>query len=241
MNDSGAIPVHRGSPRALARATAVFYLLTILFGIYAESFVGGRIIVWTDAAATARNLTLHRDLWLSGLAAYLVEMVCNVVMTVLFYLLMKPAGPRVSLVALALGLVGCTIKTVARAFFAAPLFFLGRHAYHALTPDALGELALVMLTVNDRAAAVALVFFGCNTVLVGWLTLRSQFLPRILGLLAIAGGAGWLTYVWQPLGYRLFPFIAALALLGSVATIFWLLVFGVNEPKWFERARGANG
>src|SRR5690349_16015778 len=99
-----SVSTRRTSPRTLARTTAVFYLLTILLGIYAESFVGDRIIVWTDAAATARNIVTHRDLWLSGLAAYLLEMACNVVMTVLFYMLLEPAGPALARVALALGL-----------------------------------------------------------------------------------------------------------------------------------------
>ena len=223
------------SPRALARTTAVFSLLTVLLGIYAESFVSDRLIVWKDAAATATNILMHRDLWWSGLAAYLVEMASNVVGTVLFYRLFKPAGPGLSLVALALGLVGCTIKTVARIFFAVPLVVLGRHTNHALTPDALSELSLVLLTINDRGAAVALVFFGFHTAVIGWLMARSRFLPRILGVLAILGGAGWLAFLWPPLGYRLFPFIAGFALLGFAGLTFWLLVFGVDEARWRER------
>ena len=229
-----AVPRH-DSPRRLARSTAVFSLLTVLLGMVAEGLVSDRLIVWKDAALTASNIVAHRDLWLAGFAAYLVEMACNVVGTVLFYRLFKPAGPGLSLVALALGLVGCTIKTVARIFFVVPLVLLGRHANHALTPDVLNELSLALLTVNDRGAAVALVFFGFHTTVIGWLMLRSRFLPRILGVLGILGGAGWLAFLWPPLGYRFFPFIAGFALLGFVGLTFWLLVFGVDEARWRQR------
>ena len=238
MSDIISGSARRASPRSIARATGVFFLLTLITGAYAQAFVSERLIVWGNAAATMANIVAHRGLYMSGLTVYLVEMTCNVVMTVLFYALLKPAGPNLSLVALAIGLVGCTIKTVARVFYAAPLFLLGGHGFHALSPDALNELLMALLVVNDRAAGIALSWFGFNTLLVGWLMLRSTFLPRILGVLGIVCGLGWLTFLWPPLGDRVFMPLALVALLVSIATILWLIVRGVDEAKWFERERG---
>ena len=97
-------------------------------------------------------------------------------------------------------------------------------------------LALLFLKVNDHGAAIALVFFGFYALLTGYLTVRSTFLPRILGVFGIFGGVGWLSFLYPPLGYHLFPYIAALGTLGAVALIVWLLVFGVNEQRWKEQA-----
>ena len=83
---------------------------------------------------------------------------------------------------------------------------------------------------------MGLAFFGFSTVLQGYLILRSTFLPRWLGWLAIVSGVGWLTFLYPPLGSRAFLPVVLVALLSSAATIFWLLVFRVNEEKWKARA-----
>jgi hypothetical protein len=75
------------------------------------------------------------------------------------------------------------------------------------------------------------VFFGFYALLTGSLVIRSTFLPRILGVLGILGGVGWLSFLYPPLGYRLFLYLAAIGLPGALIMILWLLVFGVNEQR----------
>ena len=117
------------SPRTKARITGVFYLLTVLTGIFAQGFVSGRLVVDGDAAATATNIIAQRGLFQLGFAVYLIEMACQIAMTALFYELLKPAGRSVSLLAAFLGFAGCVIKTFGRVFFIAPLFVLGGAHY----------------------------------------------------------------------------------------------------------------
>ena len=227
----------KSSPRLAARITGVFYLITILTGIFAQGFVSERLVVSGDAAATATNLLAHSSLYQLGFAVYLIEMACQIAMTALFYDLLKPAGRSVSLLAAFLGLAGCIIKTFSRVFFIAPLIVLGgAHYLSVFSAEQLQALALLFLKVNDRGAGIALVFFGFYALLTGYLIIRSTFLPRILGVLSVIAGLGWLSFLYPPLGYRLFPFVAGFGLLGAVALIFWLLVFGVNEQRWKEQA-----
>jgi hypothetical protein len=228
------------SPRLKARITGMFYLFTILTGIFAQGFVSGRLVVDGDAAATATNIVMHRTLFQAGFAVYLIEMACQVAMTALFYDLLKPAGRSLSLLAAFIGLTGCVIKTLSRVFFIAPLLVLGgAHYLGVFSAAQLQALALLFLNVNDQGAAIALVFFGFYALLTGYLIVRSAFLPRILGVWSVFASLGWLSFLYPPLGYRLFPYIAVVGLLGAGALILWLLVYGVNEQRWKEQARAA--
>jgi hypothetical protein len=60
-----------------------------------------------------------------------------------------------------------------------------------------------------------------------------------MGMLSVLGGVGWLSFLYPPLGYRLFPYIAAFSILGAASRILWLLVFGLNEQRWKEQASAA--
>lgn len=225
------------SPRFLARMIGVLFLLTILTGIFAQGFVSERLVNFGDAAATATNILAHRGLFQLGFTVYLIEMACQVAMTALFYLLLRVVSNSVALVAAFLELTGCIIKTFARVFFIVPLFVLGgTPSLSAFSAEQLQSVALLLLKVNDQGAATALAFFGFSTILNGYLIFRSTFLPRWLGVLSMLSGLGWLTFLYPPLGYRAFMFIALIGLLSSAAMIFWLLFFAVNEVKWKARA-----
>ena len=232
--------IAKSSPRLTARITGVFYLITILTGIFAQGFVSERLVVGGDAAATAANILAHSSLFQLAFAVYMIEMACQIAMTALFYDLLKPAGKSVSLLAAFLGLAGCVIKTMSRLFFIAPLFILGgAHYLSVFSAAQLQALALLFLKVNDRGAGIALAFFGFYAILTGYLIIKSTFLPRILGVWSVVAGVGWLTFLYPPLGYRLFFYIAPVGLLGAAGLMLWLLVFGVNEQRWKEQASAA--
>lgn len=228
------------SPRFLARMTGVFYLLTMAAGIFAQGFVSQRLVVWGNAAATTANILAHARLFRLGFTLYLVEMACQIISTVLFYELLRPAGRTISLLAAFLGLAGCIIKTMSRLFFIAPLWILGgAHYLTVFSAEQLQALSLVFLRINDQGAGIALAFFGFHALLTGYLIVRSAFLPRFLGWWSILAGLGWLTFLYPPLGHRLFFYLAIFGFLGALAIIVWLLVFGVNEQLWNEQARAS--
>lgn len=225
------------SPKRLARLTAVFYLITIVAAIIGQGLIAERLMNSGNASITAANIITHPDLFRFGFTMYMIEMVAQTVMTMLFYELLKPVSRTGSLIAAVIGVVGCGIKALSRLFFVAPAMVLGgKHYLDTFSAEQLHSIALLFYNMNEMGAAIAVVFFGFSTVILGWLMIRATYLPPVLGWIALIGGIGWLTFLWPPLGYRLNLYIAAIGLLGSVATIVWMLVYGVKQTRWDEQA-----
>jgi hypothetical protein len=81
-----------------------------------------------------------------------------------------------------------------------------------------------------------LVFFGFYCLLIGYLILKSTFLPRFLGVLMLFASLGWLTFLWRSFAFSLAPYIFLPGIIGEGMLTIWLLVFGVNEQRWKEQA-----
>jgi len=223
------------TPRTMSRLTGIFYTVTILGGVFAQGFVAERLINFGNAATTASNILANESLYRTGFTVYLMEMTAQIVMTLLFYYLLKPVSRSGALVGTVLGLTGCVIKTVARIFFIAPLFVLHKGGpLSGYNPEQLNSLALVLLRINDEGAAIALAFFGPSTFIQGWLMLKSTYVPKWIGILAIVGGVAWTSFYWPPLGRAMFNISAIIGLVGSFATIVWLIVYGVNQERFHE-------
>jgi len=229
------------NPRLVARSIGLLFLGTILGGVFAQGFVSERLIDFSNATNTANNILAHQGLFQLGFTVYLIEMACNVATAALWYVLLRPVNRSTALVAAFIDLGGAVIKTFARVFFIAPLWVLLRAGgaspvLQGFTPEQVHSIALILLRVNNSGASVAMAFFGFSVTLNGFLIFRSTFLPRWLGVLSMICGLCWLTFLYPPLGSRVFTFAAPVGLLSSVAMILWLVIRGVDEAKWRQRA-----
>jgi hypothetical protein len=232
--------ITEASPGFKARIAGVFYLITILTGIFGELFVRGRLVVYSDAAATATNILAHQSLFRLGFASDLIP--AYIVVTVLFYDLFKPVNRSLSLLAAFLSLVGCAIGALNNVFQIAPLVVLRGEPYLGVfKAEQLQALALLFLKLRAQGFTICLVFFGFYCLLVGYLIFKSIFLPRILGVLMAIAGCCYVincfaTFLSPAFAAHLGPYILAPGLLGEGSLTVWLLGMGVNVARWEKQA-----
>jgi hypothetical protein len=229
--------IAEASPRFKARMAGVFEVLEGMTSAFGQVFVLGRLVVFSDAAATAANILGHQPLFWLGFVSSLIGVACHIAWTLLFYELFKPVNRSLSLLAAFVGLVVCGLQALTSLLYLAPLLILqGGSSVSAFTAEQLQALALIFLKLNAYAFEIDLVFFGFWCVLAGYLIFRSTFLPRILGVLLAIDGLGWATYMYPPMANHLFPFIAAASALAEIPLQLWLVVMGVNPQRWKEQA-----
>lgn len=234
-----AMSIADTSPRFRARITGAVYLLFFLTTIFATSLIN-KLVVSNDAAATAHNILAHEPLFRFGVITGLVSTAFYIALTALFYHLFKPVNRSLSLVAAFLSLMGCAILVFGSVLQLFPLVILGGGKYLSVfNAEQLQALAYTFLELNDQAFNISLLFFGTYCILIGYLIFRSTFLPRILGVLMMLAGLGWLAFLAPPVANHLSVYIEGLGILAEGLLMLWLLVFGVNPQRWKEQASAA--
>jgi hypothetical protein len=230
------------SPRSLARMAGVCQLLEAITATFGQVIVLGRLIASGNAAATAANILGHAQLYWCGFASSILAVILNLAWAFLMYELLKVVNRRISILAMFVMLMSGAMLAVTALFYIAPLVILqGGGSLSAFTATELQALAAAFLRLNTYAFDLHTVFFGVWCLLTGYLIFKARFLPRVLGVLLMVSGLGWVLYLSPPLAVPLFPFIAAASAIGEIPLELWLIVVGLNEAKWREQAAVDSG
>jgi hypothetical protein len=226
------------SPRLTARLAGVFQLAEALAFTFGYLIILGRMLtVSGDAAGTAANILGQERLFWLGFVLTILAVVFHIAWALLMYELLKPVNRSLARFSAFIMLIGCAIQALMCVFYLAPLPLLhGGSALAALTPGQLQALAYMFLKLNTYAFDVYLVFFGLWCILTGYLIFKSTFLPRVIGVLLMISGLGWVIHLLPPIATRLFPLIAGASALGEIPLEFWLIVMAVNAQRWKEQA-----
>lgn len=221
-----------------SRAVGLFLLLTIAGGWFGEMYVPSTMLTG-DPATTADRLRQGEGLFRLGFAAYLVEAFSDVVLAWLFYVLLRPVHRDLALLSAFFGLVSMILFAVTKMFyFIAPTLLKGSPYLAAFPPGQLEALAGLFLSLYAGLSGLFMLFYGTAWILRGWLTFRSTYLPRFLGVLMVAAGLGFvaknLTKVLAPAWSA--DLLLAPMFLNAIVLSVWMLVWGVDRDKWARAA-----
>lgn len=222
------------SMQTYAKVAGILFLISMVAGFFGEFYAPSRLIVSGDAAATAKNIVAFNSLFRVGFASYLVEAVCDIALSLVMYLLLRPVRKDLALLAAFFGLVSTAVFAVAELFYFGSSLLLGGADYlKTFSPDQLNTLGLLSLKMYVLGGGIFMVFYGIATLLRGYLIYRSGYLPKALGVLLALAGLGFIVsnfvLVLSP-AYASDILLLPMFLAGVSATV-WLLVKGVDVRK----------
>jgi hypothetical protein len=198
------------------------------------------LIVRGDAAATAANVAASEPLFRLAIAADLLAAAAYLCVAAILRELLRPVSAGVSLLAAFFCFTGCTIAASSAFGHGAALLFYGGGASTAFGAEPLQALALVALRLAGLGTTVAMLFFGLYLMLLGYLILKCGFLPRALGVLLLVAGpcfaANSLALLLVPPLAGQLTWILAPGFLAEGGLALWLLLIGLDEGIWLDRA-----
>lgn len=204
-----------------------------IFAVGAIYFVFAKLIVSGDAAVTINNLVANETLFRFGIGSLVVVAILDVVVAWALYIFLEPVDRYLSLLAAWFRLIYASILGVALFDYVNVLRFLGDASYlKTVEVDQLHADVMLSLNAFDDGWAIGLVFFGFHLGLLGYLILRSDYIPKILGVILIAAG---LAYLLDNLGLLILPgynfSIAKFIGWGELLLLLWLLIRGVRVQR----------
>lgn len=221
--------LEQSSLQRLARTAGVLYLGMMPFAaLYLYAVFG--VAVPGDAAATAENLASSETLYRLGIASWMVAQTISMLMALTLYRLLRTVDHPRAMLMLAFALMGVAISFAIEGNHLAALLLLSGADY--LSPfdaDQLQAHAMLFLELRRVSTYIPQIFWGIWLFPLGFLVYKSRWWPRVLGILLIVAGFG---YVFDSATHLVVPdFEVALApflFVGEIAFALWLLIRGVN-------------
>jgi len=225
------------SVRQQARAAGRLYLLLALSAPFGLLYVPATLIVRGDASATADKIRAAPWLLHAALASELFHQAVAIFVAMALYRLFKPVNETQAKLVVILG----ALVSVPIAFLnvlneiAALSLVSGAPYLSVFDKPQLDALAYLFMHLHGRGLTIASIFWGLWLFPLGMLAIRSGFIPRILGVLLIAAGAGYLATASATLVVpRYAPLVERIAsplYFGELPFIVWLVIWGAQTGR----------
>lgn len=223
------------SPRNAAKIAGFGYLIVFILGFFGNFFVFEKLIVPEDAVTTANNIIANESLFRLGIASWLIVITFDALVAWALYVLLKPINKNLSLLAawfrlVFVGIFGYSFVN----YFSVLQLFSGADYLKVFETNQLQTQAMLLLNAHDYAVHISYIFFGLHIFLLGYLILKSGYIPPILGILLIVASCGYLIdsfgnflssdYANNKTAFLIF--VAVPAIISELSLTIWLLFKG---------------
>lgn len=176
------------SSNKLAKLTGLGYLIIFITGFYSNFFVLESLVVPDNAALTVDNILRNEFLFKTGIIGFVIMVLADLILAWTLYLLLKSVNENLSLLTAWLRLVNATIFGVALYKLLDVLQMLNSPE---LTTNIQNQVVLSLSGFNN-IWLIGLVFFGVHLIFLGNLIFKSNFTPKLIGILLMTAGVGYL-------------------------------------------------
>ena len=217
----------------MARISGLVYLAVVLTGLFSLMYVPTKLIDWKNPGITVTNIQANELLFRFGILANIACSLFFLFLPLCLYRLLSSVNKRMAqlMVILAVISVPIALSNVQNKIDIIPL--LNNEIYLQSTSfESLESMVFFQLDQYNSGMLILQLFWGLWLLPFGWLVFKSGFLPKILGIILMAG---CFSYLINFLGYLLIENYYSLgvasivqipASIGEIGICLWLLFTG---------------
>ena len=226
------------NPNKTARIAGFLYLLQIPLGVFGILYVPNALVVHGDGAATAGNILANELMFRLSIVSAIFCALVTLVTALFLYRLLKPVNKNYAVLMVIFTLISAPIAMLNELNKVAVLLLLKGPEYLTIfTASQLQTLVPVFLDLHEYGIHIVDIFFGLWLFPMGYLVIKSNFIPKIIGVFLIIACFGYLV---DFVTFFVFPNVKVVmsqfTFIGEVMMVFWLLIKGVNVEQWEKRA-----
>lgn len=160
-------------------------IMAVLAG-YAYGYILQSLIVPNNPKLSANNIKSSMTLFRVGICSFLVIVICDILAAWGIHISLKHVNESLSLLSAWFRLVYSGILAIALLNFTFVVLLLNDADYLSVfETNQLNAWVIFFLKGFNNIWSIGLVIFGCHLMVLGYLVVRSGFIPKIFGVLLI--------------------------------------------------------
>ena len=228
--------INSSSMKNTARIAGLLYLFLIITGVYGVMYIPLQIIVPGDPVSTAQNIISNELLFRTGVLNDIISNTIFLLLVLVLYRLFKQVNENQAKLMFALVIVQIPFVFFMEAINVTSLMILKGEILKTFEFSQRQDFAMLFLKINDYGTLPLEMFWGLWLLPFGLLVYKSDFIPRIFGILLLIAGIAYM--IDSTIGILLpnyssfvkYPTIL-LAAVGEISITLWLLIKGVKTQE----------
>ncbi len=223
------------SNKNTARLAGLFFLLMVMFGLYAEIFFRQKLFISNDIVATTNNILSNVSLYRIGIVSDLFMALSYLLTAMILFKLLSSVNTNLAAAMVIFATAGSVLLMFNILNEFAPLYILNGNDYLSTFSSSQRQaLAMLFYNLSLHGYMIGQIFFALWVLPLGILIYKSRFLPKVFGILFVMEALFGLFSVIVHFLFQNETIETILLVPGIIAEfsfMFWLLIRGVNESK----------
>lgn len=228
--------MNSGLLKNISRIAGILYLFLIITGVFGVMYLPSQILVTGDTVSTAKNIISKELLFRTGVLNDIISNTIFLFLALVLYRLLKSVNEHQAKIMFALVIVQIPFVFIMEAFNITSLMILKGEVLKTFEINQRQDLAMLFIEINNYGTLSLEMFWGLWLLPFGILVYKSEFIPRIFGILLLVGG---FAYIFDSTIGILIPSYSSfvkyptllLVAIGEVSITLWLLIKGIKTKE----------